>query len=552
MEITDYIIDIKDSSLQDRLRLRQVLLDNNQVIINSNPVPMHLNLVEISYSILADGTSWGTSRKQPNINIQDFISKFKVQDKLRNLVIYKRSGENWTESECKQIFEFVGENGTLPQIINSIPIYDDVQGEYYNWRDPPNSGLNIAYEDLFPQEQQMNPFKVGDRVRCIKNPNTSRILYSIWTISYVHDDQVVYTSGHHTHYSDFELVESAEIVKFTGIRSGVRLVQGDATNKAGYQSCDFIDHTHHDWEPCDFTIEPEIFDIDWWDARHNAELDVWYSLLGHITKASQEPSYLYGIDNTIKFYISIDDYYKRHNISSKSVPTIQAKYPIFKVHCQSKALIKFTSEKSGTQLNSSKGHNRPGHKSDTYIHHDDSIWIDCDFTVEPEIFDIDWWDARQEVGLDVWYRIKDISNEVFICSKNPSEYLSLSTGTSCEFYISDPSCQGAVKANQPNQTQKEQPMQHITIQQLLTRLFGAAMPTDYDLRPQYLVVAYNRDGSEMGTATASTIKQVKDKVADTPELWGCRVLTYKLDKEVSVKVPVTASEAKVAEPSDEE
>lgn len=100
-----------------------------------------------------------------------------------------------------------------------------------------------------------------------------------------------------------------------------------------------------------------------------------------------------------------------------------------------------------------------------------------------------------------------------------------------------------------NQQIKEKPM---TIQQLLQTLFGAEKPTtDYDKRPAIIVVAYNRDGSQMGQAIADNIDQVKSKVADTPELWGCKVLTYTLDQEVSVEVPVKAIKAKVAKSAKE-
>ena len=86
-----------------------------------------------------------------------------------------------------------------------------------------------------------------------------------------------------------------------------------------------------------------------------------------------------------------------------------------------------------------------------------------------------------------------------------------------------------------------------SIQQLLTALFGAEKPTtDYDRRPAFLVVAYDRDGSQIGTATADSVDAVKEKVANTPELWGYKVLTYSLDQEVTVKAPVKASKAKLA------
>ena len=101
-------------------------------------------------------------------------------------------------------------------------------------------------------------------------------------------------------------------------------------------------------------------------------------------------------------------------------------------------------------------------------------------------------------------------------------------------------------------TQKEIIMP-TTIQQILSRLFGLEKPTtDYENRAAYIVVAYNRDGSEMGTATAASLKIIKDKVAATPELWGCKVLAYKLEKEVSVTVPVKATDITVHVPVAEE
>lgn len=59
------------------------------------------------------------------------------------------------------------------------------------------------------------------------------------------------------------------------------------------------------------------------------------------------------------------------------------------------------------------------------------------------------------------------------------------------------------------------------IQKLLIQLFAGEKPaTDYDKRPAHLVVAYSRDGSELGTATADDISIVENRVANTPELWG--------------------------------
>ena len=109
-------------------------------------------------------------------------------------------------------------------------------------------------------------------------------------------------------------------------------------------------------------------------------------------------------------------------------------------------------------------------------------------------------------------------------------------------YRIKPSIQETIQQSKPQEKEKS-----MTIQQLLQSIFGAEKPTtDYDRRPAILVVAYNRDGSQIGTAVADTLDDVKSKVADTPELWGCKVLTYTLDQEVSVDVPVKATKAKVA------
>lgn len=108
-------------------------------------------------------------------------------------------------------------------------------------------------------------------------------------------------------------------------------------------------------------------------------------------------------------------------------------------------------------------------------------------------------------------------------------------------------------ANFTLQTQPTSKEPTMNIQALLFQLFGNEKPTtDYDKCPAYLVVAYNRDGSELGTTTAPSIAYVKDKVANEPLLWGCKVLTYKLDKEVFVAVPVKVTAATVAESADEQ
>ena len=148
----------------------------------------------------------------------------------------------------------------------------------------------------------------------------------------------------------------------------------------------------------------------------------------------------------------------------------------------------------------------------------------------------------------LWKLANDISD-------SPTTYF-CRIGQHCQweddlFFNPCPEIPISIPTPQIKPTQKEITMP-TTIQQILLSLFGLEKPTtDYENRAAYIVVAYNRDGSEMGTATAASLKIIKDKVAATPELWGCKVLAYKLEKEVSVTVPVKATDITVHVPAEE-
>ena len=91
------------------------------------------------------------------------------------------------------------------------------------------------------------------------------------------------------------------------------------------------------------------------------------------------------------------------------------------------------------------------------------------------------------------------------------------------------------------------------LQQILSQIFGAEKPTtDYDKRPQLLVVVYSLDGKKVATTTANSVEQVASEVKRNPQLWGCKVLTYKLNKELFVDVPVSIEKARVASESEAE
>ena len=91
------------------------------------------------------------------------------------------------------------------------------------------------------------------------------------------------------------------------------------------------------------------------------------------------------------------------------------------------------------------------------------------------------------------------------------------------------------------------------LQQLLLSIFGAEKPTtDYDKRPQLLVVVYSLDGKKVATTTANSVEQVASEVNRNPQLWGCKVLTYKLNKELFVDVPVSIEKARIASTVEQE
>lgn len=170
MKITDYVINIKDSSLQDRLRLRQVLLDNGQKIhftqslIEQDHRPIYGYNVSISeWTMLANST-------KPNIELKDFIQKFKKHDQIRNLAFYKRSKEPWLQGELNKIYRFTKPEGGVGTSGHQCKYnYDNGYGGAFQhtWfiqnKTCIENCLQIAYEDVFPQKQP-NLAPIGNKV----------------------------------------------------------------------------------------------------------------------------------------------------------------------------------------------------------------------------------------------------------------------------------------------------------------------------------------------------------------------------------------------------
>lgn len=159
MKITNCAINIEDSTLADRLRLRQVLLDNEQFIysnIENSQYDTNANYI-LKYS-----NGWiGSHIRLPNITLKNFVQKFKKHDQIRGLAFYKKDKTSWTQEEFENIQSFCGDS-----VHDEIPleckyIYDsDRSADMYPWviqcKEDIEQCLKLAYEDVFPKTDDLN------------------------------------------------------------------------------------------------------------------------------------------------------------------------------------------------------------------------------------------------------------------------------------------------------------------------------------------------------------------------------------------------------------
>lgn len=84
-DIKNEVIDIEGSNLSDRLRLRQVLLDNSQKLRKKNGrrpklVTNRTPPAGMSFKLICTWRGkeeWGTSRSTPTITLEEFVTKYK-------------------------------------------------------------------------------------------------------------------------------------------------------------------------------------------------------------------------------------------------------------------------------------------------------------------------------------------------------------------------------------------------------------------------------------------------------------------------------------------
>ena len=106
-----------------------------------------------------------------------------------------------------------------------------------------------------------------------------------------------------------ESIQNGTVIKFVSLHSGMVIIQGKANDKPGHEYPARVKHNDYSiWKPCDFYQAPEMEDLDYWDARYNAGLPVYFSFNFENNKtcykANLLPSVLFKDNNNIKFHIS--------------------------------------------------------------------------------------------------------------------------------------------------------------------------------------------------------------------------------------------------------
>ena len=209
---------------------------------------------------------------------------------------------------------------------------------------------------------------------------------------------------------------TGRIVKFVSLTEGTIVIQGNSITLPSHRSTNWIDHmnTKH-WKPCDFSKAPENDDLDYWDARYNAGLPVYFSSNYENNKtcykANLLPSVLFKDNKNIKFHISCES-------KQKTEFTYPMYFECIANHCDKGMIVKFTElEKGYLTKEAAKGYHKISKSSDSWSRHtNESTWKQVNFDetickIIPTQDDID------ELISDLKSIIEDDDNRF-----SPSEY----------------------------------------------------------------------------------------------------------------------------------
>ena len=266
-------------------------------------------------------------------------------------------------------------------------------------------------------------------------------------------------------------------------------------------------------------------------------------------------------------------YYKaEHSVRHDEVIVIAqaeqtSEYPVFKEDKVLGFIFKYTGPNEGIYLTNKGIPNRtPGDYSSAMMSRHRDCWKPCDFTIQPDIDDIDWWQSRFEAGLPVYvtdtfgtrlcggidpkvWKQTDYTTTFSMTNNSPTQKVPMSKEDIELFKQQVPlstlhlglcneiSLGAAADCSLPYTTIKEQPMK---LQQLLDTIFGVS---DYEAKPKFIVTVFNND-KEVGTTTAESIEEIQQTIQSDTRLWGCKLVAYKVHSELQTQVPVAITKFK--------
>ena len=206
------------------------------------------------------------------------------------------------------------------------------------------------------------------------------------------------------------------VVKFVSLTEGTVIIQGNSITLPSHRSTSWIKHmnTKH-WKPYDFSKAPEIDDLDYWDARFNAGLPVYFSSNYENNKtcykANLLPSVLFKDNKNIKFHISCES-------KQKTEFTYPMYFECIRTHANEGMIVKFETIELGQIVKSGKklGATKEFDIKSFTRHTDQQTWKQVDFDkklnkIIPTQDDID------ELISDLKSIIEDSDNRF-----SPSEY----------------------------------------------------------------------------------------------------------------------------------
>ena len=133
---------------------------------------------------------------------------------------------------------------------------------------------------------------VGDYMYRITSGSDAFPQRTIIKITNIMPNYLYYKAGHSVLHNEVIVIAEAEqtseypvfkedkvlgfIFKYTGPNEGIYLTNKGIPNRTPGDYSSAMMSSHRDfWKPCDFTIQPDIDDIDWWQKRFEEELPVY-------------------------------------------------------------------------------------------------------------------------------------------------------------------------------------------------------------------------------------------------------------------------------------